>query len=397
MLTQITIQNFKSLVEVEVELGQVNVFVGANGSGKSNLLEALSFLSAAVDGRVDDQALLRRGARPSVSTLYKSSFKDTTKEKPILMRARWESEIAPSPLDYSVELADVASVRAQPWSYQATLKSQALPALPSLKIKNRAPSQLIFPETWLKPTVSLVEEFSAVLSDYAIFSPNTPTLRAIQPDLTQRQPVGLAGGQLAEAVSEMLAEASEATRGIDLEDLYDLLVDWVDEIKVVPPSRNLVSASVPSSRHLIRFTDRWLAQGQNHISAYDASEGILYVLFMMVLALHSKSPRLFAVDNVDQAIHPRLARAAVRLFCSYMLLKMPPHQALLTTHNPLVLDALNLSDDRIRLFTVERNERGHTCVYRVQVSQEVLNATQQGLTLSNLWIMGRLGGVPDIF
>jgi predicted ATPase len=394
MLTQLTIHNFKSLVDVEVELGLVNVFVGANGSGKSNFLEALSFLSAAVDGRVDDQALLRRGARPSVSTLYKSSFKDTTKEEPIQMRARWAPKQSPSPLEYGVSFADVASVRAQPWSYQATLNSQTLP---SLKFKNRAPSQLIFPETWPQPTVSLIEEFSAVLSDYAIFSPNTPTLRAVQPDLTQRQPVGLAGGQLAEAVSEMLAAAGEQTSQIDLEDLYDLLVDWVDEIKVVPASRKLVSASVPSSRNLIRFTDRWLAKGHNHISAYDASEGILYVLFIMVLALDPKSPRLFAVDNIDQLIHPCLARASIRLFCNYMLAHVPPHQALVTTHNPLVLDGLNLLDDRIRLFTVERNERGHTQIYRVQVSQEILNATQQGLTLSNLWVMGRLGGVPDIF
>ncbi len=82
MLTKITIRNFKSLANVEASLGQVNLFVGANGCGKSNLLEALSFLSSAVDGRVDDQALLRRGARPSAVELLRSSFKDTKREDP---------------------------------------------------------------------------------------------------------------------------------------------------------------------------------------------------------------------------------------------------------------------------------------------------------------------------
>jgi len=47
MLTKIIIESFKSLERVEVELGLVNVFVGANGSGKSNLLEAIGVLSAA--------------------------------------------------------------------------------------------------------------------------------------------------------------------------------------------------------------------------------------------------------------------------------------------------------------------------------------------------------------
>ncbi len=94
MLTQIAIRNFKSLQKVEFELGQVNLFVGANGSGKSNLLEALSFLSSAVDGRVDDQALLRRGARPSVSDLYKSSFKDSNREQPIQIRLVWQPSVS---------------------------------------------------------------------------------------------------------------------------------------------------------------------------------------------------------------------------------------------------------------------------------------------------------------
>jgi hypothetical protein len=61
-----------------------------------------------------------------------------------------------------------------------------------------------------------------------------------------------------------------------------------------------------------------------------------------------------------------------------------------------VLDALDLSDLRIRLFAVERTRStgGATQVYRIQVSDEVLNASPEGLSLSNLWVMGRLGGVP---
>jgi predicted ATPase len=64
MITRFSVESFKSLEKVEVELGSVNVFVGANGSGKSNLLEAIGVLGAAAFGRVDDESLLRRGVRP---------------------------------------------------------------------------------------------------------------------------------------------------------------------------------------------------------------------------------------------------------------------------------------------------------------------------------------------
>src|SRR5437016_1308281 len=74
MLTRITVKSFKSLPRLDLLLGQINVFIGANGSGKSNLLEAVGVLGAAAFGRVDDETLLRRGVRPGVPSLYKTAF-----------------------------------------------------------------------------------------------------------------------------------------------------------------------------------------------------------------------------------------------------------------------------------------------------------------------------------
>ena len=77
MITSISIERFKSLVDETIELGRVNLFVGANGSGKSNILEAVGVLGAAASGRVDDETLIWRGVRPGVPKLYKSAFKLT--------------------------------------------------------------------------------------------------------------------------------------------------------------------------------------------------------------------------------------------------------------------------------------------------------------------------------
>src|ERR1039458_6037869 len=81
MITKVSIEAFKSLEEVEIDLGNLNVFVGANGSGKSNLLEAIGVLSAAADGKVTDQTLLQRGVRPGVPKLYKSAFPSESKRQ----------------------------------------------------------------------------------------------------------------------------------------------------------------------------------------------------------------------------------------------------------------------------------------------------------------------------
>lgn len=43
-ITNITIHNFKSLYDISFEPGNVNVLIGANGSGKSSVLEAIPYL-----------------------------------------------------------------------------------------------------------------------------------------------------------------------------------------------------------------------------------------------------------------------------------------------------------------------------------------------------------------
>ena len=74
MLRTIIIDGFKSIQHLSLGLGRVNCLIGANGVGKSNILEAIGVLGAAANGTVDDEALLRRGVRPGLPRLYKSSF-----------------------------------------------------------------------------------------------------------------------------------------------------------------------------------------------------------------------------------------------------------------------------------------------------------------------------------
>ena len=64
MLTvnKIAVKGFKSIGEAEVELRPVNVLIGANGSGKSNLIEVFSFLRAVRAGRLDDYVARAGGA-----------------------------------------------------------------------------------------------------------------------------------------------------------------------------------------------------------------------------------------------------------------------------------------------------------------------------------------------
>jgi predicted ATPase len=65
MLTRLRVSGFKNLVDVDISFGPFTCIAGANGVGKSNLLDAIVFLSALADGPLLDAALSVRdqGAR----------------------------------------------------------------------------------------------------------------------------------------------------------------------------------------------------------------------------------------------------------------------------------------------------------------------------------------------
>ena len=390
MIKSIHIKGFKSHLDQTIELGLVNVFVGSNGSGKSNLLEAIGLASAAAWGQVSDQTLLYRGVRPGVEKLYKSGFKDVATPSTIDLTIRSETAKysvglyvpSGSDWDYKTEtLYEGGSKKSgySPSNVHRMPKGRGKAALERIKLKpEQASAQLI-----------------DTLAGFCIFEPNTHTLRNLVPDPNTREPVGLAGGRLAEAVEEVINLKGPGYKQI-IQDIFGM-VPWASAFGTRKPGQLLVSRSVATTGTMLGFKDRYLKDQQNWLSGYDASEGALYLLFTAVLLLHPMSPKFFAIDNADHGLNPRLVRRLFECICDWALTAADPRQMVLTTHNPLVLDGLKLQDDQIRLFTVDRDQHGHSVVNRVQIDATLLaKAEKQGLSLSRLWVMGQIGGVPNV-
>jgi predicted ATPase len=396
-IKDLEISDFKSLKEVKIELGQVNVLIGPNGAGKSNLLEAIGILGAAAAGRVDDQALLRRGVRPGVPELYKSAFEGVKISNYVTLSAT-----ANSGSKYSATITNPIK-KPQPWwlYYHENVSNKDGPlasrsphgtrifGAPKKLANNQSVASLIRASGELDKSV---RRFLDTLDDYAIFSPVTQVLRGIAPDTAPRNPVGLFGGQLPEAVSMIIHSQGKEAKQEFLDRALGF-VDWSSGFDITEPSRSVVSPSIPTTRQIILFQDRYMKKGRNQLSAYDASEGALYVLFALVLALNPQSPKLFAIDNFDQALNPQTARGLASVFVDACL--AGDRQSILTTHNPLVLDGLPLDDSRVRLFTVDRGKRGMTRVRRIEIRDLSAAKKQYGdNAISQLWLTGRLGGMP---
>jgi predicted ATPase len=392
MIRTIHIQGFKSIADQEFELGRLNCLIGANGVGKSNVLEAVGILGAAANGRVDDEAIVRRGVRPGLPRLYKTAFEAGRIRPHITLQARSADGAV-----FRVTLLNPLERPEPAWSFKTEFLSDGTSELVSRGVSggkgNLAPTAGLSALKLVElPSTSVAAVLLQALQAYAIYNPNTPALRATVQDPQMRPPLGLSGGGLAEAFQNL-----RETLGDDDERLDQIfsLIDWVRDISATDAASSLLSPSVARGKNILKFTDRFMKDKRNTLTAYDASEGALYVLFAAVLCLSASAPRLLAVDNLDQALNPRLVARLTEKLSGWLASTNPERQLVFTAHNPAVLDGLDLTDDEVRLFAVERNNLGHTCVRRVTLSDELRKLNQE-YPLSRLWMMGNLGAVPNV-
>ena len=389
-IKEIDIRNFKSLYNVSFEPGKLNVFIGANGSGKSSVLEALGILSSAMTDRVNTNSLQRKGVRLSTSALYKSKFSSIEKEsKTVDLAIKWLKNS--NEYEYATHLT--VPTDDDSWRYFA--ESVTCNGEKVYGRSNASSSQLNNKVGYYSISESLSGkdyiEAGKYLADYGIYQPDTLTLRGTVPDPMQINPIGLNGGRLAEAMSDLFTVEDDDFKfgSMYMEDVLEL-IDWASDFKVSKPKKSILNPGVPSTQQIIEFKDKYLKDSAS-FTGYDASEGALYVLFMLSLAMHDKAPKMFAIDSFDHALNPRLAKKATEIFSKIIVEQNKT--VFMTTHNPLVLDGLDLTNDDIRLFTTDRNKFGHVEIRRVQISEELLSMNQP---LSRLWINGLLGGVPEL-
>ena len=95
------------------------MFIGANGAGKSTILEAIGLLSAAMTDRVNDLSLQRKGMRLSAPSMYKSRFKSIARVNPaVTLSLEWE-ETEEKLYKYDVHLTTPNEKENDYWKYHS--------------------------------------------------------------------------------------------------------------------------------------------------------------------------------------------------------------------------------------------------------------------------------------
>ncbi len=370
MLTDLRIRNFKSIRAVDLQLGRVTVLIGENGCGKSNLLEAIAMATAGA-GRGDklDQGLLEsRGIRVSDPKFMRSAFSPAALN--IELGLTYENERV------ALSLVHDASDRYSSWREDPKV---SFFGIPNEDLIVAAPHSGMLAVEDLRVKLERIRP----LTEYVIYSPENSALRKFEEE-GQIQPLGIKGEGLFKLVKDL---GAQAPRMAEIKDSLRL-IDWFDDFQVP-------TDLAPFERHL-ELSDRYIdaeAGPRSHFDQRSANEGFLFLLFYFALFVSDDTPKFFAIDNIDASLNPKLCTELMRRLA--LLAKKYDKQVILTTHNPAILDGLNLHDDEQRLFAVHRTSKGHTKLQRISAPMPL--ADEPPVKLSEAFARGLLGGVPQNF
>ena len=421
MFTEVQIENYKSIQSLKIGLGRVNVFIGENGCGKSNILEAIALAGAAAGNKLDNEFLASRGIRVTEPEFMRSAFdkENLSKEIKITLKVKnevflkfvlqhdnqaYSSWINNNELNSYEKLGgflkdpeteiEVSDEKLLDYRDSITqLTKETIELIQSL-IKENLPhidndvSYELTREIVHKTREKLASlmtnderEGNLAIKNFLIYLPENSSLRTFAEE-GQVQPLGIKG----EGLLKLLRVLSNTPERINKIKRKLELIDWFDDFKIHQDS---------DIERTIQIKDRYLDKELPYFNQRSSNEGFLFLMFYFALFVSENTPKFFAIDNIENALNPKLCTRLIQELVELTKEKEYDKQVIFTTHNPAVLDGLDLNDDEQRLFVIYRNVDGYTKARRISAPQPLEG--DDPVRLSEAFINGYLGGLPKNF
>ena len=371
---RIEITGFRSLKEIAWEPGRLNVIIGRNGSGKSNLLWALELLQESARGKLRERVLAEGGIRqllwdnraPGIGWKVKLRLASPRESRSLT----YELQVRPKGVEgghYVAHelLADYRRVESgeklEPFKY--------LERNPGHTVIWDSEKQKLVPLTKLEPSSEQEnEQASSLPEDETVLSELIPygdiwTLLFARGLLRFRIAHDLETGRRA-AVREAAVSRVERTLVPDGQNLIPVLhtlytgnrefkrsIDSAMRTAFENDFEELVFA--PAADQKVQMRVRWKSLTEP-ISAANLSDGTLRFLMLLTALANPDLGSLVAIDEPETGLHPRM----FPIIAEFAASASERTSVILTTHSPQLLDAF--PSDCVPTITVAECVEGET-------------------------------------
>ena len=352
-ITRLDIKGFRSLKDVTWQPGDLNLLIGANGAGKSNLLRFLELLSVSAKGGLGKyiqslgglNAIAWDGSANDISWAlnYADSLLDADHYEVKLTGGGWGYRVATELLSGKPfeNLEPVISIKRdgkKAWIMKGIfevlyeLKPELIDEEETL-LSAAGPFDGLSDVPWLKSMLSSIAVYHDIRVDRAA-AIRSPTATRYE------QRVDSDGQNLISVLHTLYTGNREFKRDIDAAMRAAFGNDY-EEI-VFPPAAD----------QRIQLRVRWRSLKREQ-SAADLSDGTIRFLLLMTVLAAPDPPPVIAIDEPETGLHP----AMLPIVAEHAVDAALRSQVALSTHSPQLLDAFTETQPTT---TVMRWENGET-------------------------------------
>ncbi len=355
VLLQVRLKNFKSFVDQTIELGPTTLLVGANASGKSNLLDAILFLQGLAQGLPVGEILRGRweggrltwpGVRGGAAEIARHS--STSFE----IHSMWQLGAKVVQHEVEVSLTDEALIEREKLAdlsdayfdtHRPSLGS-AVGRQPSgsLRVALRTSGTGRWPSAEYAASRSLLTQ---IVAQAGAAPAVTETIEALRDAIQQSTFLDLRPAQMRQHAPRKIS-----TLGANGENVSALLwqlaqdparkqdvIDWLSELC----APEIADIQFDSSTLLEEVMMILVERDGTKVSARSLSDGTLRFIGQLVALLTHAKGQILLVEEIENGLHPARVHLLIELI--ERITRAEDRQVIASTHSPLALRALSKS------------------------------------------------------
>lgn len=375
----ISVRGFRRLQNIELEMRNFIVMIGANGAGKTSFLDVLSILAASASGNLQNLLQLKGGlneilTRGKVQELEIKISMQVPEEQPLM----YNLTLSPKGLSYEVRDESLTQQRnpskTEPFKY---IESQGL----DIKYFQER-SGLLRPD-WehnpLETSLSQVPKMYREPENLRKSLASCTYYGAL--DVSEKSPI-----RLPQAMRPAKLPGASGENLVSC--LYDLRETDRDRFEMV---ENIISAAFPDFERLnfppvaagimsMTWKDRNFPQP---FYVHELSEGTLRFLWLVTLLQSQTLTTVTLLDEPEVSLHPELLRHLV-----YLMREASKHtQLIVATHSDRLIKFLN--PDEVLVCDLEEGEPK-----MMWADTFNLDKWLEDYSLDQVWEMNVMGGRP---
>lgn len=353
MIKKLKVKNYKSLKNVELDLDKFNVLIGPNASGKTNLLDCLTFVSEiaqkslndSLKGRGDYKRVVFSGEKENIE-LSIDFIRDNEASKYFISISEEGVE------EERLSIGDVGVIDRHLNDINKQLDSGEY--------------QKVGVGTWVAAIYYHSPKTREYLSSWRSYNFITSEMRKTY-SAKRNLILDKNGGNLAQVLLSLHNERPK---------IFDKIENMLKQ--AIPQVDELLTPLTEGGDTYVAIREKGF---DSPFDYFQVSDGTLRLL-AYITAIASIEPKLICFEEPENFIHPRLFELLVEI------LKKSDKQIILSTHSPYLVNWVEPED----VIIVEKKEN-ETVMRRIKEVDKLKKHLEE-IGLGELLYSGEVGGVP---